>query len=777
MIESVHTQAAPAREHLPRARELAGRLGRNAARPIALTLCIFLASHVRWLQIPSPFAAVLLLSETGASSPFTLIGLAASLALRLMWGVDVDAWQYVGCAALWLIKLKCKPRQGLETAALAGLAMMPRAVAALMGSGSPMSMLLACAAVPVGMLCAAYIHGALAALENGLPTGGARERVSASLICLVVISGLGYFRLLGVNLGQAAAAAATLAAAYACGSACGATCGLVCGLALALTGHDVSMAFGLSLCGLFCGLLPKRRWLVALAACAANLLAFALTIDTSPPLGFASLGVGGLLLLCMRDGAMDRVKALVSIRSRRGMENRFIRQRIEHLQSAVTNVARALPLCEDSAPSSGMELGALLCAQCVNREECWGGGRARTEKMLTAMMELSRSGISSSGLTLLEEHGCLRAGAIDDIARDALMRRQLRLSAQKKARFEREMALTHLSAMSGTLRELEILSAGDSMADLHASHIIRQAMEELRIPAKLDYARRLDGHLQVSLHAESMLPMQKYLESLLRTLEENEGMSLSIARAAKGVVELEEIPLYSAAVGTAQLCAAAQSHAEPDASAVSLFGTEDACGDTCQVQRCDGGRLLMMLSDGMGHGQLAKEQSQKTLELLELMLEAGYSRAQAITAVNGVMLGAQGEDSFSTVDICDVDLWTGDVYSEKLGACPSWVVRGNHFKKLEGSSLPLGIMEQAVPTAVQYRLHSGDILIMMSDGVTDLFAEDEQIKHLLSESLFIQPQRMADAILRNALLLSEGKPKDDMSVMVMLLMDRKRGVM
>ena len=184
-------------------------------------------------------------------------------------------------------------------------------------------------------------------------------------------------------------------------------------------------------------------------------------------------------------------------------------------------------------------------------------------------------------------------------------------------------------------------------------------------------------------------------------------------------------------------------------------------------------KYLVMLCDGMGHGEKAHRQSEKTIELLELLLEAGYTRHQAITAVNGMMMGAQ-EEQFSTVDLVDVDLWSGEVASEKLGACASWIVRGNHMKKIEGSSLPLGIVQEASPTASQYRLHSGDILLLMSDGVAEAFEEDAQFKKAVMDSLYIQPQRMADALLRNALLYCGGTPRDDMSVMVLLMMDRQR---
>jgi len=181
-----------------------------------------------------------------------------------------------------------------------------------------------------------------------------------------------------------------------------------------------------------------------------------------------------------------------------------------------------------------------------------------------------------------------------------------------------------------------------------------------------------------------------------------------------------------------------------------------------------------MLSDGMGHGANAHVASNKTLELLLLCMEAGYSRRQAITAVNGMMLTAMEEDRFATVDLFDFSLWTGEVLSEKLGACPSWVVRGNYLKEIEGSSLPLGILENVQPTSQSFRMHSGDILIVMSDGVTDVLTRSEQMERAILDSLYIQPQRMADALLRSALLAGGGTPRDDMTVITLLMVDRNR---
>ena len=70
-----------------------------------------------------------------------------------------------------------------------------------------------------------------------------------------------------------------------------------------------------------------------------------------------------------------------------------------------------------------------------------------------------------------------------------------------------------------------------------------------------------------------------------------------------------------------------------------------------------------MLCDGMGHGREAHELSEKTLELLLLLMEAGYTRRQAITAVNGIML-SQKEQPEGCARIMGIQM-EGPFFSEK----------------------------------------------------------------------------------------------------------------
>ena len=747
----------------------AGALTRTVSPALATFLCFFLLPFIRFFQIPSPFAAAFLPARRERPDFFALLGLGLSLVLRLLWGLDADLWQYIGCLLLWLTLQVTRPQTEVQASLFCLAALLPRVIAACL-TETLWDAILAVAALPMGMLAAFILRSGFCEWQECYAQPRARERFGVQLLSLLLMAALGFFRLGPMNLGHLCAIVAILLAAMVNGAAYGAAAGLFCGLTLVMGGHDIRIVFPLCLCGFCCGLhliLRRPVWLVitTLAIC---LLTCLLIPSHVQPFHWLSGLAGSLICAFLPRSLREKAELYLSgtLPGNARMENDFVSQRIAHMRDAVNEIARALPQPVATRVGDGEALGALLCAQCLNRELCWGRSRKDTEQMLQESMEWVRNGyrISEEELPALAHHGCLRAEAIHQTAQQALIAQKKRQHKLSRAEYEQTLTMTHLSAMSGTLNELSALAAGQSVGDLQAAHIIHLAMDELRLPARLCYARRVEGHLQVALEMESLRSSRKAVENLLMYLDEVEDLQLSVSRMERGRVELEETPVYSAAIGTASLCAGQ-----------SLNDGKQLCGDACIAKRCEGGRLLMVLCDGMGHGENAHIQSEKTLELLMLLLEAGYTRRQAITAVNGIMLNACGdEECFTTVDLCDVDLWNGAVILEKLGACATWVVRGDRLKKVEASSLPLGIMEEAMPCHAEYTLHSGDILLMMSDGVVDAFRDEEELKHAIVESIFIQPQRMADALLRSALLASGDRPRDDMSVMVMLMLNRQQ---
>lgn len=726
-------------------------------------LCCFLMPLASWLSIPSPFAVAWLaaIEPKGVHTLYAVMGLAASLIFRALWRIELDLWQYVGALImLAAIQLWRKPH-AMQGAIVAALCMVPRLIAVIVSEGLAYSTFLAFAAVPIAYGATLMIRQGVAALKRGGALPGFKEQAGLMLIVLLLISSLGYLRILSFNLGHIAAVLATLVAAKAASLSGGAICGMLCALALALSGHPVGIAVFLCASGLTAGLHLFKRHRIAYPAfflCGYFIIAY-LSTSPEPYLSLKSSLIGGFLFLFVPESLIDRIRGLLhsAIPVKRGMENAYVQSQLEKWETALYNMAQALP------PSEAQNQEELL--DTANQALCAGCDQISCTKKDAIQRELiacvtDRPEQREKRLDKLLQYGCERQSLLQNAAHTLSQQNLGKSSALRKAWQEREMTKTHILALAQTISRTRELTRGETLSDLQAVYRVKQVIRELNLPAELCYARRVEGHLHLALKADGLTLSSKHPQRLIEKLDKEDKLRLSITRYERGRVELEETPLYTADLGVASIPAG---DADPG-----------LCGDSITIRNRSGGQLLVALSDGMGHGRKAQLESEKTLELLMLCMEAGYTRRQAIAAVNGMMLSSSIEERFATVDLFDLNLWTGETINEKLGAAPSYIVRGNYLKRVDGSSLPLGILQEIAPTTQRFHLHSGDILIIMSDGVSDAFDTHEELEKAILASLYIQPQRMADTLLRSALLASTGEPKDDMTVMILLLYDQNR---
>jgi stage II sporulation protein E len=84
-------------------------------------------------------------------------------------------------------------------------------------------------------------------------------------------------------------------------------------------------------------------------------------------------------------------------------------------------------------------------------------------------------------------------------------------------------------------------------------------------------------------------------------------------------------------------------------------------------------RTALILSDGMGSGSRAAKESMATVNLLKRLLESGFDRELAVKTVNATLALRSPEDSFSTVDLAMIDLFSGKADFVKIAAPPSFV--------------------------------------------------------------------------------------------------------
>jgi stage II sporulation protein E len=204
------------------------------------------------------------------------------------------------------------------------------------------------------------------------------------------------------------------------------------------------------------------------------------------------------------------------------------------------------------------------------------------------------------------------------------------------------------------------------------------------------------------------------------------------------------------------------------------------CGDSVAVTELAGGKLALLLSDGMGNGEQASSESRAAVSVLSDLLRLGIPRETAVKAVNSVLMMRSGEETFATVDLALIDLYTGLCELTKVGATTTFLRHGDTVTALHANNLPAGILKDVTTQNFALRLEPGDMLVMVSDGLlesqTDIADRETWVKHILSQVVTDDPQEIADYLLSRA-ANNARRRKDDMSVLVAAVYERRPSIL
>ncbi len=197
----------------------------------------------------------------------------------------------------------------------------------------------------------------------------------------------------------------------------------------------------------------------------------------------------------------------------------------------------------------------------------------------------------------------------------------------------------------------------------------------------------------------------------------------------------------------------------------------ETSGDTHSVVRLNNDKFLLALSDGMGSGKVANAISSASLSLIESFYKAGLDSNLILQTVNK-LLAINAEDTFTALDVSVIDLKTCSADFIKYGAPYGFIVNDNGIKIVEGNTLPLGILDQLKPSVATTLLDGDDMLVLITDGISDAFGSSGEIIDFLRSATAKNPQTLADEILQKALSLSNGQKNDDMTVLAVRVYKR-----
>jgi len=195
---------------------------------------------------------------------------------------------------------------------------------------------------------------------------------------------------------------------------------------------------------------------------------------------------------------------------------------------------------------------------------------------------------------------------------------------------------------------------------------------------------------------------------------------------------------------------------------------EKVCGDSFNVVYIQRDKMVMILSDGMGSGEEAAGQSRETVALMEKFLSCGFECELCTQLINSSLILKGEKESFSTLDLCTIDLSLSSLSFTKLGAATSYIKSDGKIICVKAKSLPAGILADTEPERHMLSFESDTILLLMSDGVADISLKKPETEGWIEKELEkispgTNPQIISRRILDKAAALA-GSTGDDMTV-------------
>ena len=731
------------------------------ARGLAELFLFFFLSLSECFRLPSPFAACALAAYLLHRERLTvpLCGILASLGLRLIWHTDLDLWQYIGLGLLLLTRFR-PPKAVWMASAYVASALSLRLFAQILQPATQEAMILCTVSLLVGTLCTPAICRAVELASQPRARLHMDDMLCAIVLGAVMLSGAGRVALGPVNIGFVLAGLAILLAASIGGCAAAVTTGLICGVSLSLCGHANSYVVCYAFTGILCGLFYGRKPLVL------SLIYLLCSLFSSYALrfGFDLPFLLATLLSCLLFLALPRRGVTAAFTWARrfspdaaGNEAAYAQHMRAQWCGSISRLAQLLPEVRVQPPDSEEQLEDIvtrLCAGCERMPQCW---QEEKDARKAALRSYFLTGESAAPL-----EDCLRRENWPSLALEIERANQQYALRCAYAHREREATRTHLTAIAQAMQRLSReggqCDRDDELLRGEAEYLLRH----MRIPGKVIYALRVSQHVLLALRYEPQLTRQRQLERYQEELSQALGLPLHVAQRSKDIILFEETPPLQA---------------ECYHLSASAGDVRGANGDAVLMRTALGGLELCMLSDGMGHGEAAHAESEKTLELLSLCIDAGYPLPAALDAINCIMLSSTDGEQYATVDLCAADLWAGTAQLYKLGACPSLLITGASLRTLESSALPLGILPDVRSAAHTFTIGDGDMLLQFTDGLSDacggLHALEKQVELLMRDRLHASPEAVCTALLSAAMRRAGGVPQDDMTILCTLFKKRQ----
>lgn len=537
-----------------------------------------------------------------------------------------------------------------------------------------------------------------------------------------VLTGFDSISVGGISLGRILGVSLVLVAAKYGGILAGAVSGVTVALVWALGGTTgnigISLAFGGVMAGLFTSLGKYAQIISFLLFCTVGAISSGDITVISRSVVEATLG--SAIFLTVPRKASIYLGKIFSASPKVSIPEGFkksLTMRLDLAADALKDVSQTVEqvskeLSKINSPDFGGIVSAIeqdACKGCKLRIHCWETKRESTVNAILEMTKAVKMGSCEPENNAPDEFKgrCVRVGAVGNAAYKRYSDYAARIAAENRIEEVRSVVSDQFDGISQMLKDLSIDFRNDEQFDNTVAQNAAAALKNLDIRVG-EAAATIDKFGRMKLEFK----LKKSPETVINKLQ--------VMRLLSVVCEKDfDVPTVSEVGGETFIVLNEKANISVDIGVEQISANDSVmCGDAYKYFLDGRGHFVMVLSDGMGTGGRAAVDGAMASGLMARLLKAGFGFDCSLRILNSSMLFKSTDESLATVDIASIDLFTGETKLFKAGAAPTIIRRSGKTGKAESTSLPAGILREIGFDKATVKCRTGDIVVMMSDGVS-----------------------------------------------------------
>lgn len=421
---------------------------------------------------------------------------------------------------------------------------------------------------------------------------------------------------------------------------------------------------------------------------------------------------------------------------------------IGEMNLAIKKTAQALGNCETHDISQiYVSAGEQVCRTCKNNMYCWGSRYNRSADIMNKAVANIRSGMLADE-TMLGGHFAEVCGRRKELSQALNRQYAAFCSAQSASRKVVEMRGLLSAQLGAAQKLLDTLSdelSSDSLYDTAAAEKTCELLKNAGLENPSALAVNINGTLTIDAYGTGCPSLNNFTEHLSFALRRSFDPPMIAESDGQTHITLSERSPFDAQIKIYQ-----KSKSDNRRS-----------GDCCDCFNDGRGNVYMILSDGMGSGSRARIDSAFACGMLTKMLKAGIDFDASMEMLNTSLLVKSSDESFATLDVCRINLYTGEVSLYKAGGAETFVRCGKKFVQLAGSGMPFGVSVPAEYSEQRFYVSEGDVVIMTSDGAQ---LEHTWLEQLVMRDRSVNLETVIDTVGAALKLGAEKSTDDDVTV-------------